>query len=763
MAQLAESAIHDQPEHIVSESFLSDPSYTQISLLEDMDPPTRVFEEYTVHPPAAETNSPLPMSPLASPLHRLHTDDSPSKSTTNRTKVPDAIDTNIDFLSFQLATSPNELQQESPSFAKEKSVQGHRRSTTLTLNEQEKTIDTLKKENFGLKMKIYYLEKRLDELSPDQNDNALRENIDLKVSIQTLGHELKKYKKMILELNGAMAILQQQQGMTEQDKKEFEDALAAADAFRSENEQLQKMISEQRMENARLRLISSQRLSSKSLPSSPQQQPSVLPSPTSSSSHHQQTSYSQHSQQQSDAEHYKASWLQARQTIQEQQNTIHRLRSAIQQHTTARINDSPQPEELLEQLRERTQQVKDIQREYDRLTKRVNESEKTNREWRDQLDNKCHQLEIEANELEDQLLQQQDDNKQLRSALDQRDKDLLALESEVEKLVSHSEDLEEKLERAQATHRKQQAEFEAALGEKNKTIHSYVRQLENSQKQQELELTTLEAKFSTMMTKAMKSKDQDTQDMQQVHDQARKQYDTDTHTLETKVEQLKQQLREREVQIAQLESHVGAQQDTMQREKFLFQEQVKELEDQLRQHPDACTLWPSGGSTATADSQQMRDTIEQLTNERDSANMTLQQQINNQQILEQHLQIVRKRNELLMSLLDTSDKNEDSRLEKATKLLTKLNQELYQKLEDRDKQIQGDYQKLQGLEQDYSQSLQDLRRMEQLLVRRDSMITRTLERIESHKERKEVLENVLRRQATEDVILRRSIDSIHGL
>ncbi|KAI7873970.1 hypothetical protein K492DRAFT_138435, partial [Lichtheimia hyalospora FSU 10163] len=82
------------------------------------------------------------------------------------------------------------------------------RSTTLTLKEQEKTIDILKKDNFGLKLKIYHLEKRLDELSPDQVDNALKENVDLKVNIQILTQELKKYKHMILELHSAMDLLQ---------------------------------------------------------------------------------------------------------------------------------------------------------------------------------------------------------------------------------------------------------------------------------------------------------------------------------------------------------------------------------------------------------------------------------------------------------------------------------------------------------------------------------------------------------------------------
>lgn len=254
----------------------------------------------------------------------------------------------------------------------------NRRSTTLTLKDQEKviltyldfnndshrfstqTIDTLKKDNFGLKMKIYYLEKRLDELSPDQNDLAIRENIDLKVNIQTLGQELKKYKNMILELNQAMAILQQQpcpkpHGMSKEEQMDYDDALTSADAYRLENDQLQKLVSEQRMENARLRLFCSQRLgvnhgntetiangnssgnqstvintpymSTAPSMSHPQQQLQLLSlSPSSSSS---STSPSKDKEI---LERYKKSWAQSKHTIHEQNETIRGLQDTIQQY-----------------------------------------------------------------------------------------------------------------------------------------------------------------------------------------------------------------------------------------------------------------------------------------------------------------------------------------------------------------------------------------------------------------------------------------------
>lgn len=45
----------------------------------------------------------------------------------------------------------------------------------LTLREQEKLIDEIKKENFSLKLKVFFLTERLDKLGPEYNDAAIKE------------------------------------------------------------------------------------------------------------------------------------------------------------------------------------------------------------------------------------------------------------------------------------------------------------------------------------------------------------------------------------------------------------------------------------------------------------------------------------------------------------------------------------------------------------------------------------------------------------
>lgn len=47
---------------------------------------------------------------------------------------------------------------------------------------------------------MHFLEERLAELAPDHIESALKQNINLKIEVQSRGVELKKYKKLLLEM-----------------------------------------------------------------------------------------------------------------------------------------------------------------------------------------------------------------------------------------------------------------------------------------------------------------------------------------------------------------------------------------------------------------------------------------------------------------------------------------------------------------------------------------------------------------------------------
>lgn len=72
-----------------------------------------------------------------------------------------------------------------------------------------KHIDNLKKENFAIKLRVHFLEERLAQLAPDHIDAALKQNISLKIEVQQRGMEMKKLKKLVLDLERELERLQQ--------------------------------------------------------------------------------------------------------------------------------------------------------------------------------------------------------------------------------------------------------------------------------------------------------------------------------------------------------------------------------------------------------------------------------------------------------------------------------------------------------------------------------------------------------------------------
>ncbi|KAB5588769.1 Microtubule organizer protein 1 [Ceratobasidium theobromae] len=96
---------------------------------------------------------------------------------------------------------------------------------TMTLREQEKVrivydlrpelivvqlIDQVKRENFALKLKVHFLEERLNQLAPDHLESALKQNISLKIEVQSQRVELKKHKKAAADAERAMAELRRE-------------------------------------------------------------------------------------------------------------------------------------------------------------------------------------------------------------------------------------------------------------------------------------------------------------------------------------------------------------------------------------------------------------------------------------------------------------------------------------------------------------------------------------------------------------------------
>jgi hypothetical protein len=74
------------------------------------------------------------------------------------------------------------------------------RGREMTLKEQTASIDRLQKENFDLKIKVYYLNEKLEKQSDESVKEALQENVDMKVKLAEGIRERKALKKCIREL-----------------------------------------------------------------------------------------------------------------------------------------------------------------------------------------------------------------------------------------------------------------------------------------------------------------------------------------------------------------------------------------------------------------------------------------------------------------------------------------------------------------------------------------------------------------------------------
>ncbi|KAI0467306.1 hypothetical protein F4859DRAFT_274454 [Xylaria cf. heliscus] len=132
----------------------------------------------------------------------------------------------------------------------------------LSLREQENVIDKIEKENFGLKLKIHFLEEALRKTGPGFSEAALKENTELKVDKVTMQRELSKYKKHLASAEKDLETYQQQiLDVQERAKKKYADQNQKAenDALRrgleereAEIETLQRQLEQQSQDDGKV-------------------------------------------------------------------------------------------------------------------------------------------------------------------------------------------------------------------------------------------------------------------------------------------------------------------------------------------------------------------------------------------------------------------------------------------------------------------------------------------------------------------------------
>ncbi|KAE8449961.1 hypothetical protein EG329_007100 [Mollisiaceae sp. DMI_Dod_QoI] len=119
----------------------------------------------------------------------------------------------------------------------------------MSLREQENVIDKIEKENFGLKLKIHFLEEALRKAGPGFSEAALKENTELKVDKVTMQKELLRYRKTLASAERDVEVYRQQfNEMQEKTKRKHLD-----DGQREEYDRMRRDLEDKEAELKRLK------------------------------------------------------------------------------------------------------------------------------------------------------------------------------------------------------------------------------------------------------------------------------------------------------------------------------------------------------------------------------------------------------------------------------------------------------------------------------------------------------------------------------
>ncbi|KAF0031641.1 hypothetical protein F2P81_016196 [Scophthalmus maximus] len=103
----------------------------------------------------------------------------------------------------------------------------------LTMKDYENQITALKKENFNLKLRIYFMEERMQQKCDDSTEDIFKTNIELKVELESMKREMAEKQELLVSASKALESLAgresgEPQRLREQAQREMD---ALRDAF----------------------------------------------------------------------------------------------------------------------------------------------------------------------------------------------------------------------------------------------------------------------------------------------------------------------------------------------------------------------------------------------------------------------------------------------------------------------------------------------------------------------------------------------------
>lgn len=112
----------------------------------------------------------------------------------------------------------------------------------LTMKDYENQITALKKENFNLKLRIYFLEERVQQKCDDSTEDIYKTNIELKVEVESMKRDLAEKQELLVSASKALESLANRDsgdGIRECAQKEMD---AVREAFNSRIRELEEAL-----------------------------------------------------------------------------------------------------------------------------------------------------------------------------------------------------------------------------------------------------------------------------------------------------------------------------------------------------------------------------------------------------------------------------------------------------------------------------------------------------------------------------------------
>nr|XP_046230565.1 myomegalin-like isoform X2 [Scatophagus argus] len=476
----------------------------------------------------------------------------------------------------------------------------------LTMKDYENQITALKKENFNLKLRIYFMEERMQQKCDDSTEDIFRTNIELKVELESMKRELAEKQELLVSASNALESLAGQGSgephrLREQAQREMD---ALRDAFNKRITDLEQSLRMAEEEVEKMAAIAEQeklkniKMEKQLQALDPQSTFTPVPSPV------------QDLQQALQEKDNIIEQLQV--TLKNQEAVIHQKKSADQETEAPSADEVKQLSDLiakkdqeLEALRdklhrEKEQRMPDHQEQSEvsrlqscnkLLTEELNQTKSTNDTLTKTLEDTQNQNKNLLGKLEEK---ENDLSSEKKNAL-KRDKTIQGLtqvlrekEKEIAELCHEIEDRDDALAKArEATHKAQLQKYQGAEEHQNVLME---KQTELAQLQGEHHAKVLEAQ---KLQRALDRKEQELADLQQAKDQ-----------LEVELEDLQQQKKKGDKALNDLHNQLKKLSGEIGDRESALEQQYQELLDQTKRKLQAHEVSIQRLTTTLADKEQ---------------------------------------------------------------------------------------------------------------------------------------------------------------